>query len=106
MLPTAGSSDTVSEVTAPRYLLKSPEYPPTSWKAVRARSSRDPAPVLRSLGPTYQRRAMSLPLGRGAVAGDLRAPTPLAEPLTITREDKGPRKNNEGLHHVRVHQRC
>ena len=39
MLPTAGSSDTVSAVIAPKYLSKSPEYPPTSWKAVWARPS-------------------------------------------------------------------
>lgn len=37
MLPTAGSSDTVRDVIALRYLSKSPEYPPTSWKAVKTR---------------------------------------------------------------------
>lgn len=42
MLPTAGSSDTVSDVIALKYLSKSPEYPPTSWKAVRVRPSGDP----------------------------------------------------------------
>lgn len=61
MLPTAGSSDTVRDVIAPRYLSKSPEYPPTSWKAVRAKQLGDMVPATRpSLGPTFRRRAMSL----------------------------------------------
>lgn len=47
MLPTARSSDTVRDVTARKYLSESPEYPPTSWKAVRARPSGDRRPATR-----------------------------------------------------------
>ena len=75
MLPTAGSSDTVRDVTARKYLSKSPEYPPTSWKAVRARPSGDPAPATRpSFGPPRLRRAMSL-LPSGELC-ELRPPRP------------------------------
>lgn len=98
MLPTAGSSETVSDVTASKYLSKSPEYPPTSWKAVRARLSGDPAPA-----PGLETRGVSAPR---LIALRALCPAPLAELRTVTHEDEGPPKNDEGLHGVRVHERC
>lgn len=100
MLPTAGSSDTVSVVIAPMYLSKSPEYPPTSWKAVWA-------PVPEScLGPTCQGCAMSLPQGGDPLCPQPRCRPLLAVPPTVTGEDEGPRDDDKGLHRVCVHQRC